>query len=217
MSFNRVSLSHKTSEKTSDEPAEKPISFRSRVVIEPDGDAAITDHFQEVDSDMFTGVSRRVVIGVLIAVVLLGTGSGYGVARLMAAGGANYQVETSTPEEVENKIQAGAVFGVPDEKTFKDDAEGVLIKGGLSGEGSHTLLRPGGESQNVYLTSSVVDLDQFVDARVQVWGETFKGQKAGWLMDVGRLEIKELAAAKPDWYQADQEEKTSQEDQENNE
>jgi len=24
---------------------------------------------------------------------------------------------------------------------------------------------------------------------VKIWGETFKAQKAGWLMDVGRVEI----------------------------
>ena len=58
-------------------------------------------------------------------------------------------------------------------------------------------MRPGGESQNVYLTSSVVDLDLFVDHKIRIWGETFSAQKAGWLMDVGRVEVIELNVEKP--------------------
>ena len=59
-------------------------------------------------------------------------------------------------------------------------------------EGSHKLLRPGGPSQTAYLTSSVLDLNQFKGKCVQVWGETFASQKAGWLMDVGRIKILEV-------------------------
>lgn len=154
---------------------------------------------------MLETLSKKVVVGVMLAVIAAGLGTGYAAARF-APGSVATQVETAaTPEEVETKIQVGAVFGVPDEKTFRDDAEGVLIKGGLDGEGSHTLLRAGGPSQNVYLTSSVVDLDQFANMRVRVWGETFKAQRAGWLMDVGRLEVKELEGQKPAWYQEDDE------------
>jgi hypothetical protein len=91
----------------------------------------------------------------------------------------------------------GDVFGVQDEKTFKDSAEGYLEIGGLDGEGSHKLLRPGGDSQTVYLTSSVTDLDKFDGMSVKVWGETFKGQKAGWLMDVGRVQIVSPQGEKP--------------------
>ena len=58
-------------------------------------------------------------------------------------------------------------------------------------------MRPGGPSQNVYLTSSVVDLNLFVDHKVQIWGESFAAHKAGWLMDVGRVKILELNAPKP--------------------
>jgi hypothetical protein len=42
---------------------------------------------------------------------------------------------------------------------------------------------------NVYLTSSTVDLSPFVGKKVRVWGQTFTGQKAGWLMDVGLVEV----------------------------
>lgn len=79
--------------------------------------------------------------------------------------------------------------GVKDPKLFPDSTEGVLKEGGIEGEGSFHLERPGGASQNVYLTSSTIDLSQFVGKRVKVWGKTYKGEKAGWLMDVGYLEV----------------------------
>ena len=67
--------------------------------------------------------------------------------------------------------------------------EGNLESGGINGEGTHKLIRPGGDSQTVYLTSSVLDLNQFVGKKVKVWGQTFSAKKAGWLMDVGRVEV----------------------------
>jgi hypothetical protein len=79
--------------------------------------------------------------------------------------------------------------GITDKKTFKDSAEGILREGGIDGEGNFHLERPGGPSQNVYLTSTVVDLSQFVGKKVRVWGETFAAEKAGWLMDVGMVEV----------------------------
>ncbi|MGB9707301.1 MAG: hypothetical protein ACPL1D_00915 [Microgenomates group bacterium] len=79
--------------------------------------------------------------------------------------------------------------GIEDKKKFKDRAEGILREGGIDGEGNYHLERPGGPSQNVYLTSSVIDLSQFVGKKIRVWGETFAGEKAGWLMDVGLVEV----------------------------
>lgn len=79
--------------------------------------------------------------------------------------------------------------GIADKKTFKDKAEGRLKEGGIDGEGSFHLERPGGPSQNVYLTSSTVDLVPYIGKKIRVWGETFKAEKAGWLMDVGYIEL----------------------------
>ena len=97
----------------------------------------------------------------------------------------------------EGQIKVGDIFGVKDEQTFKDSAEGYLEIGGINGEGSHKIIRPGGISQTVYLTSSITDLDKFDGMEVKIWGETFKGQKAGWLMDVGRIEILNTDAQAP--------------------
>ncbi|MBI2611233.1 hypothetical protein HYW54_00615 [Candidatus Gottesmanbacteria bacterium] len=89
-------------------------------------------------------------------------------------------------------LEAGKkVFGSDDTKLFKDTTEGTIEEGGIDGEGTHKLVRPGGESQTVYINSTVLDLDQFVGKKVKVWGQTHAAQKAGWLMDVGRVELME--------------------------
>lgn len=88
-----------------------------------------------------------------------------------------------------SKITKGTIVGSNDTKTFKDIATGTLKNGGIDGEGQFHLVRPGGDSQNVYLTSSSVDLSKFVDKKIKVWGQTQAAQYAGWLMDVGRVEV----------------------------
>lgn len=98
----------------------------------------------------------------------------------------------------ELSLQVGDTFGVDDDDLFPDTVAGYLKKGGINGEGTHSLLRSGGVSQTVYLTSSIVDLDEFVGHQVTIWGETFAGQKAGWLMDVGRIRVDELNAETPE-------------------
>jgi hypothetical protein len=88
-------------------------------------------------------------------------------------------------------VSSQKTAGIIDKKTFKDQAEGTLKEGGIDGEGNFHLERPGGVSQNVYLTSSTVDLSLYVEKKVRVYGQTFAGQKAGWLMDVGLVEVLE--------------------------
>jgi len=36
-----------------------------------------------------------------------------------------------------------------------------------------------------------VDLSQLIGRKVQVWGETFATQKAGWFMDVVKVKVLE--------------------------
>lgn len=122
---------------------------------------------------------------IFIIVILLGVGTGY----LISQKGGSYTAQKSTSPITSESIKGGQVYGVPDEKAFKDSAEGLLKNGGIEGEGAYHLERPGGDSQNVYLTSSTIDLSQFVEKKVKVWGETNSAKKAGWLMDVGRLQV----------------------------
>lgn len=91
--------------------------------------------------------------------------------------------------EETKKTEIKQTAGIADKKTFKDKAEGILKEGGIDGEGNFHLERPGGESQNVYLTSTTVDLSQYTRKKIRVWGETFTAEKAGWLMDVGLVEL----------------------------
>lgn len=122
------------------------------------------------------------ILLIVFFAVILGVGTGFGITK------ANGGVQIGGP--VGGKINSKNTVGVNDSKTFKDSAEGKLVKGGIDGEGTHHLERTGGESQNVYLTSSIVDLDQFVGKKVKVFGQTFASQHAGWLMDVGKVETK---------------------------
>lgn len=128
-----------------------------------------------------------------LGIVLAGVASGYG---LNIVSGGSLGIKSST-EVSETGVKEGDVIGSEDEKTFKDKAIGVMEKGGIDGEGSHHLLRSGGPDQTAYLTSSIVDLDLFVGHQVEIWGETFAAQKAGWLLDVGRVRVLKLDAPKP--------------------
>ena len=139
------------------------------------------------------------IIGVIA--ILAGVATGYGGWQLQAQSSGGLSLpggdKQPTQQVAGNNIKAGDVFGVTDTETFKDTATGYLKIGGLDGEGSHQLLRQGGTSQTVYMTSSITDLDKFAGMQVKVAGETFKAQKAGWLMDVGRVEVLDVEAEPP--------------------
>lgn len=133
---------------------------------------------------------------IIILAVILGTTTGWYLAKrsLLLADTNNPSPMTQNPKDTRS-IKVGDTFGAQDEKSFRDNVQGILQPGGIGGEGSHHLERGVDKSQWVYLTSSVVDLDNFNGHKVEVWGETFQGKKAGWLMDVGKLKVIELNAA----------------------
>lgn len=129
---------------------------------------------------------------VILIIILAGVGTGWmlskNTSKKAVVGNNVSNVDKAPGAEVSNN---GNEVGINDTQTFSDTATGTLQEGGIEGEGSHHLERPGGANQTVYITSSVVDLDQFVGKKVTVWGQTLKGKKAGWLMDVGRVKIEE--------------------------
>lgn len=154
---------------------------------------------QEHNTMSKKSTSKSLLIFAIVAIIA-GVATGYGGSMLTAS--ENADAGTATSDESIQKVagdsvKKGDVFGSQNSEAFKDTAEGYLESGGLDGEGSHSLLRPGGETQTVYLTSSITDLDKLVGMEVKVWGETFKGQKAGWLMDVGRIEIVDTKGTPP--------------------
>lgn len=123
----------------------------------------------------------------LIIVIIVGVGTG----QLLARRAGIISTPSSLTSGNSSDVPKGTIVGSSDTSTFKDNAEGVLEEGGIDGEGEFHLVRPGGESQNVYLTSTIVDLSKFIKRKIKVWGETHKAQKAGWLMDVGRVQVLE--------------------------
>jgi len=135
---------------------------------------------------------------IISAGIVIGLVTGFFIAQkqlLLANGGVNLTSQSTQELTSATNVKVGDVFGSADEKTFRDQAEGILMAGGIEGEGSHHLERGANKTQWVYITSSVVDLDLLVGDRVTIWGETNQGKKAGWLMDVGKLKVQELNVA----------------------
>jgi hypothetical protein len=131
--------------------------------------------------------SKTTVLYAIIALLVVSTGVGTG----WLLSGRSGKVGGSSTGVVPGVEEGQKEAGLSDEATFRDSAEGILEEGGVDGEGTHHLTREGGSSQNVYLTSTVIDLQGFAGQKVTVWGETIAAQKAGWLMDVGRIKVVE--------------------------
>lgn len=146
-------------------------------------DAPLMHTFNEKSK---TSSSPMKLIIVLIVVAFLGIGTGFGLSKVAKATGKQLLPVANLGQ---NQAVKGKVYGSNDIKTFKDTAEGTLQEGGINGEGQYHLVRPGGDSQNVYLTSSLIDLSPFIGQKMKVWGQTQAAQTAGWLMDVGRIQI----------------------------
>jgi len=120
------------------------------------------------------------VVGAFL-VVLIGIGTAWVISRSMVKGTSG----VVAPGAKVTSTEAGAL----DPKIKYDTAQGILQEGGIDNEGTFHLVREGGPSKYVYLTSSVVDLKNFVDKKVQIWGETLASKKAGWLMDVAKVQV----------------------------
>lgn len=116
-----------------------------------------------------------------LVVVLFG-----GVTGWLLSGG-NFSKSDSAGSNLSETVSNDREAGAKDETQFSTTTEGILREGGIKGEGTHFLERPGGESQNAYLTSTSLDMSPFVGAKVKVWGETISGLNAGWLIDVGKI------------------------------
>ena len=131
-------------------------------------------------------ISKKTVFYAIasLLVILLGVGSGWALSGTKTTGSKEPSSAGAPGAETGAKEA-----GIADEATFRDSAEGTLEKGGVDGEGTHHLVREGGTSKYVYLTSTVIDLEGFVGKKVTVWGETISAQTAGWLMDVGKIKV----------------------------
>lgn len=137
---------------------------------------------QPIVAEKETKMPKTMVIASVL-IILAGLGTGFLLAKnkSMILPGGKPQI-----------LNTQKIVGSTDTKAFPDKAEGILQKGGFEGEGTHKLImNPKDPSQTAYLTSTLINLDDFVGKKVRVWGQTFAAQKAAWLMDVGRVELLE--------------------------
>lgn len=180
--------------KSSQSPVDAGGSIRENLPVESVATSSVSQYSKAPTTTPMSKKSMMPLVILLGVALLAGLATGYGGFRLQSKNGGSL-VNGLTGEQqpiqqvATGTVKAGDVFGVQDASTFKDSAEGTLQEGGIGGEGSHQLVREGGVSQTVVLTSSVTDLSKFTGMQIKVWGETFKAQKAGWLMDVGRVEV----------------------------
>ena len=119
------------------------------------------------------------IVGAFL-VVLIGVGTAWVIFGRMG--------RSSSVAAPGTKVTSTEV-GVLDPKVKYDTAIGVIEEGGIGNEGAFHLVRDGGPSKYVYLTSSVVDLRSFIGKKVEIWGQTLASKKAGWLMDVAKVKI----------------------------
>lgn len=136
-------------------------------------------------------------IPIIIMVVILAVGAGFGFSRLFPQGNKNLSLSQSTTDQPQlstdsitntDQLKTNQLYGDVN-STFKDSTTGTIQKGGINNVGTHTLVRDGGPTQSVALTSSTVDLDLFVGKKVEIKGQTNAAAKVGWLMDVGSIKI----------------------------
>ncbi|MBP9813670.1 hypothetical protein KBC80_00620 [Candidatus Woesebacteria bacterium] len=163
LSVHEKSATHEVNMPHSDKVL-RPLNAMDRMPIEPD-----------------MKKSRFIIMFVYTLLLLLGVSTGYLlVSKTSLGNAATAGTSINTPK----------VVGVKD-AIFKDCATGVIEKEGMDGEGTHKLIREGGPSQTAYLLSSVVDMDQYVNLKVKVCGQTVAAKNVSWLMDIGRLELLE--------------------------
>ncbi|MDO8340455.1 MAG: hypothetical protein Q7T59_00595 [Candidatus Woesebacteria bacterium] len=129
-----------------------------------------------------TSGKKNLILGVVsVLVVLAGIGTGYYFSGVKDGG--KLIKSGDSIKVTQNEA------GITDESKFSTTTDGVLTEGGIGGEGTYHLVRGSGPSQYAYLTSSVIDMGPFVGKKVQIWGETVSGKKAGWLIDVGKIKV----------------------------
>jgi hypothetical protein len=135
---------------------------------------------------------------IIFIIIILAIVSGFWASRFWPLGKSSdissslSQKDVASTENIKSQeeLVVGKLYGNTS-KAFKDKAVGVIEKGDINGEGTHILNREGGESQRASLISSVVDLDLFIDKKVEIKGETNASTKTSWLLDVGIIKILE--------------------------
>ena len=114
-------------------------------------------------------------------VVIVGVGSAWLISSKL--------MPKAPTGKVPGSVVTSTSAGMLDPTVKYDTATGMMVDGGISGEGTQHLDRDSIPAHFVYMTSSVVDLSSFIGKKVEVWGQTEASKKAGWLMDVSKVQV----------------------------
>jgi hypothetical protein len=142
-------------------------------------------------------INPKIPKSIIAIVVILGLTSGFWLSRILPSSTSSNKLsqelnknDAISTDQISGseQLEPGVVYG-NSSAIFSDSAQGVVTAGNINGEGTHILVREGGDSQRVSLTSSTVDLDLFIDKKVIVKGQTNDSRKTGWLLDVGNIKI----------------------------
>jgi len=121
---------------------------------------------------------------VLIVVAILGIGTGYGLTQVSSSSGKKLipLPNVSSAEKGKNVCTTNTGF-------IKDTAEGTLADGGIEGEGQYHLV-PSRRRQPKWsiMTSSTVDLSQFIGKKIKVWEHPLLNMQVGSWMS-GKVEV----------------------------
>lgn len=151
----------------------------SAPVKPPTPSAKMMNPFPKANNQMNT---KMIVIA--LVVVLAGVATGWALSGTGRASNGSTAMTSKDMMTDQSNSDSGA-----GEASGEAAAEGTLEEGGINGEGTHHLVRPGGDTQTVYLTSTTLNLQDFAGKKVQIWGETLAGKSAGWLMDVTKVKV----------------------------
>ena len=138
---------------------------------------------KQFPSSKIKGKGSSLLILGSIFVVLFGVGTGW----FLSGTGAASKGEKPKVEEKKTVDRGNGVIEIGEAGEEADEAEGTLKEGGVKGEGTHRLERDGGPSQTICLTSTMIDLQEFSEKKVKIWGETISPIECPWLMDVVKI------------------------------
>ena len=153
---------------------------------QPESQSPVKDFSNSEGSFLKSVVAPALII---VSLILAGGVSGYFLSGQTELTGTVVGSKSEGGEKSSGKVPKEA--GISNPSVYKDQAQGRVEANTNKDvpEGSHKLVRPGGEDQTAYLTSAVLDLDQFLGECVEIWGQTYAAQKAGWLMEVGQVKL----------------------------
>jgi hypothetical protein len=133
-------------------------------------------------------------IPLIIIIISIGLALGFWISRFekipKSLTSSNKDIISIEEISDSSQIETGKTYG-NNGKIYKDTAMGVVEKGSINGVGTHILNRDGGDTQRISLISSSVDLDLFIDRKIEVKGETNASSKTAWLLDVGVVTVLE--------------------------